>query len=207
MARTISTNTSTGITLTSGDNPVSVTGTIESANGSAALYGPGGASQTWTINNSGSISANSMFPGGQGVRLGSHYTTVASGSVTNKSGGVISAAGDYALAVYGPGSVTNLSGGTIRGTMGFGPGIGSAVLMAEAAGTVVNNGQINAAGYGINERAGGSVINNAGGTIVGSGVGVLIRGAAGTVTNARHDQRLRLRDPILFEQRQQPGDC
>jgi hypothetical protein len=53
MARTISGSISVGVSLASGDNPVSVTGTINTGTGSYALYGPSGTA--WNVTNSGVI--------------------------------------------------------------------------------------------------------------------------------------------------------
>jgi hypothetical protein len=85
MARTISGSSSVGITLTSGDNPVSVTGTIAAAGGTA-LYGPGTGSYSWTIDNSGTVSGDTLASG-DGIQLGSGSAAVGPSAVTNETGG------------------------------------------------------------------------------------------------------------------------
>src|SRR5580658_10177827 len=112
MARTISV-TSAGITLTSGNNPVSVTssGSISGSTTGDGIYGPGGTGATWTIDNAGYVGSTN-FDGIQlGASLGSN--AVAPALVINQGSGVIS--GQYGVYIYGSGSVTNQSGGLITG--------------------------------------------------------------------------------------------
>src|SRR5690348_3656753 len=108
MSRTISGNYGT-ITLTNtADNPVYVTGTISSSTLGAqtALYAKGGATTSWTIDNSGLINS----PKGQGIVLGAFSTHVSNGLITNEATGRITAAVGNALYVFGPASVVNKSG-------------------------------------------------------------------------------------------------
>src|SRR5579864_6518494 len=92
MSRTISGNYTTGITLTSSNNPVTVTGQINAnISSGSALYGAGGTN--WTITNSGQIHNSNTFSS-EAIELGSFggaYAAVA--AVTNLSGGNISGAG------------------------------------------------------------------------------------------------------------------
>jgi hypothetical protein len=172
MSRTISGTTHTRITLTSqADNPVSVTGTISVTSGDA-LVGQAGASNTWTIDNSGLIKTTANATG---LSLGSYLATVARGSVTNASGGTISG-GQYGVLINGSGNITNNVGGTIVGTSG------DAIYTLGSPGTVVNAGVVLAGNVGVYESTGGSVNNLAGATISGDR-GVWLA-ASGTVTNA-----------------------
>ena len=176
----ISGSYSSGITLTNqADNPVSVlsSGAIAVASGSA-LYGTGGASNSWTINNSGSISSASKLPTDGGIKLGNSGAPVVTGVITNESVGVISG---NAFGIYidgAAGLVTNQSGGVITG------GATAAVLIQGGSGGVANNGSLLGAKYGVKEEAGGSVTNSASASIVGSAVAaVYIGGTLGTVVN------------------------
>jgi collagen type I/II/III/V/XI/XXIV/XXVII alpha len=187
MSKTI-TSVSAGITLTSSlDNPVSVTstGAIISSTGSA-LYGQGGASNDWTIANSGLISSTGT--GAAGIQLGSYtasnFTPVKAGTVTNQ--GTI--AGDaFGISITGPGVVTNQSGGDIGATTGAGS-YSSAVYIYGSAGNqtgaqVVNSGTLTGPS-GIFEFLGGTVTNTADGYIGGqSGAGIWLD-SAGTVANS-----------------------
>src|SRR5579863_2417510 len=105
MARTITGSTTGNVTLASTDNPVSITGTIDTASGDA-LYG--GAGTTWTVTNSGFITTAGSD--GHGVKL-------AAGTVVNLAGATISstdanspggeAEGEAVLVYKGVGSVDN----------------------------------------------------------------------------------------------------
>ena len=173
MSRTISSTYTTGITLTTtSDNPISVTGTVNVASGTA-LYGTGGGSYGWTIDNSGLLNGGGN---GYGISLGTSGSYVANGVVTNEAGGTI-AGGYNGVAIWGPGSVTNMAGGTITG------GSYNKGVYFKGAGTVVNAGLIAAGNVAIYEAAGGSVTNLATGTISGAG-GVSFYNAVGTFTNA-----------------------
>jgi hypothetical protein len=150
MSRTISGNNTSGITLASGNNPVTVTGDINVTTG-VALTGPGG--QDWTITNSGLIKTSA---GGVGVRILSD-----AGSVTNNAGGVISTTGYDSVALYGaPGTIVN--GGLI---FAHNPGKNS-------------NGYME--GNAVDLYDGGKVINLATGTIAGTRSGVDLQGYSRT---------------------------
>jgi hypothetical protein len=175
--RTISDTYSAGITLTNtADNPVSVTGKITPTSG-IALYGQGGASSSWTVANSGVITA----AGGTGVQLGKSAalggSSVGTAVVTNMTGGTV--AGNFGIFVYNsaasPGTLTNQANATISAS-NYG------VFFLNQA-TVTNSGVIIGAGnYGVLVNGGGILVNDAAGTISGSN-GVAISGIA-TVTNA-----------------------
>jgi hypothetical protein len=171
MARTISNTYNAGITLTNtANNPVSVTGRISVASGTA-LTGKVGASYSWTIDNSGTIIST---PASEGIFLGSFSGTIASGTITNETGGLISSGG-YGVFINGPGSITNKAGGTIVGTL-F-----KAVYVRGGLGTIVNGGVLQAGNVAAYEYNGGSITNLAGGTITGAG-GVWFQ-QPGTFTN------------------------
>jgi Hint domain len=194
VSRTISSSYSSGITLTSaGDNPVTVTGTINYSSTSplgAALYSD--AAVAWTITNSGRIIA-----GNYGVKLKAD-----GGSVTNLSGGTITSSGYEAVYIAGAlgtvansgsiaashvnangifmegGTVTNYGGGRITGAQ-------AGISMENNPGTVINSATITgSAKYGVLLFNGGSVTNSSGGTITGLRTGVEIESESGTVTNA-----------------------
>lgn len=164
----------TGITLTSqSQNPVTVTGSITPSSG-IALFGPGGATNSWTITNSGVIGGSA----GTGIALGNNATYVAKGIVTNTAGARI-AGSNIGVNIGGPGTLTNLAGGTIVGTQVDGVYFGSL-----APGTVVNSGVITGGFGGEYMHGGGVVVNNAGGTISGVTYGVKFHNGTGTITNA-----------------------
>ena len=159
MARTISGNNTASITLTSGDSPVTVTGTIDVA-GAGALYGPA-TGAPWTVTNSSTGVITTGFINGNGVSL-------ASGSVVNAAGGTIS-------------STNTASGGTEMGDAVIIGGSSGGV------GTIDNSGVLtNAAAGGPSFVAeldsSGSIINEASGTITGVSRGVGIRNDAATAT-------------------------
>jgi hypothetical protein len=91
MSRIIAVSSSSGITLSGSDTPVTVTknGAVIVASG-IALYGPGGTS--WSIDNAGALNSTSDV----GVQLGNSTGSgsVGTGSVTNGTGGVISGGND-----------------------------------------------------------------------------------------------------------------
>ena len=116
-------------------------------------------------------SATTISGGSYGVEISG-----APASVTNASGGVITASGQ-GVAFQAGGYVTNASGGTIVGGSGV-YGLGGVVA-------VVNAGDIAGdTSCGILLQAGGSVTNQSGGTISGSVTGVYVNNATGTVVNA-----------------------
>ena len=179
MSRTLSTSSSSGITLTNAgtaNNPftVAVTGKITPVTGDA-LIAVGKATYNWTIDNFGTIASTPSST--HGIYLGPG-TGIASGTITNESGGRISSGG-YGIVINGPGFVTNSAGGTIS-ALNF-----KAIYLIDT-GTVVNSGVI-ASGNGtvgnvaIYEANGGVITNQSGGTITGQG-GVWFE-APGTFTN------------------------
>jgi hypothetical protein len=185
MAKTISNSAyaTSGFTLTSANNPLSVTstGTIgrtAATGGHAAIYGAGGAGTNWTINNSGHVAgtASSLF----GINLGYFGPTVTSALIINNSGGVITGQ-QYGIITDGSTTITNASGGTVSAS-------GNDVVFLQTNGTVVNYGLItNASATGLYLQSGGVVVNGSTGTIAVNtgqgGTGVRLS-AAGTVTNA-----------------------
>jgi fibronectin-binding autotransporter adhesin len=110
------------------------------------------------------------------------------GSITNKSGGIITGAqgvisrnaaaiienygsisGHFAVYLLGGGTVTNASGGTIAAdAAGSTPNY--AIIAERNAATVINSGLIGSGEDGVELAAGGSVINELGGTITGNTV-------------------------------------
>ncbi len=202
MSRTISADTYTsGITLASGDNPVTVTsiGVVKNtANTKAAIYGPVGT--TFTLANYGTISESGT--NGRGVSLAS------GGTITNAATGLISAAGAIRIsAAYG--SVTNL--GTIISTSGVGiysqdggavtnaagatiSGNSGGVSVQTDSGVVINLGLITEAatattGNAISLASGGNIVNGQAGSgtstasLRGVSDGVLVQTAGAAVTN------------------------
>jgi Hint domain len=184
--RTISGNYTTGITLTSSNNPVTVTGNINaSVPSGSALYGPGGTN--WTITNSGQIH-NSNASSGTAIEIGSFsgdYAAVA--AITNLSGGNISGAGSGIIILSNAGSLTNNANGVIEA--GYFTGVG----MYGGKATVVNDGVIltrhtsknvygsYTQGNGVVLYDGGLVVNAAGATISGTRGGVFASGYYKTV--------------------------
>jgi hypothetical protein len=177
LAQVISTTTSAGITLSNQSyNPVTIAGgsRISKTSGSnGALYGKGGATNSWTIDNFGQILGGSAVGG---VYLGSFAYHIINGVLVNESGGTITG-NRYAVAVAGPGSVTNKSGAVISA-------VGSAGVYLRGQGIVNNYGTIiDSGGSGVYERGGGTVFNGPSGTISGSSVGVVLT-SVGTIINA-----------------------
>jgi hypothetical protein len=165
--------THSGITLSdTADNPVAVTGTIVSNTG-AAIYGQGGAgSNSWTINNSGSI--HSFYDdSGSGIELGKAGNSVATGVVINHEGGQIAGVYD-GVRIFGPGTVINLAGGYI------GSGSNAGVAIAGLA-TVANYGTVTGGRFAVVEDSGGLIANAAGGTL--SGPDAVSGAGAATVIN------------------------
>src|SRR5579863_10140682 len=115
MSKTISTTITTGYTLSSASNPLSITATgsiskTAATGGHAAIYGAGGSGTNWTITNSGRVggTATSLF----GINLGYFGPTVTSALIINNLGGTI-AGQQYGIITDGPTTITNQSGGTL----------------------------------------------------------------------------------------------
>jgi hypothetical protein len=173
------------VTLTTpANNPLTVlsTGTIVptgTAGLNGGLYAMGGASQAWTITNSGLINDGTN---GHGIRLGRGGTYVGASVITNLTGGTI--IGRYGIDLYNgiasPSSIVNQAGATIAATENIG-------VYFYGAGTLTNSGVISApttlvAQAGVSMEQGGTLINSGTGIISGY-VGVTLSGTA-TVTNA-----------------------
>jgi len=161
------------------DTTATVTATIvASGPGPAALYAYGNGSNSWNITNSGTITGNGAI---NGVQLGDAINGVATGVVTNQTGGTISGA-NYGVQIFNlgdPGStVQNQATATIYG--------GSHGVGFKNYGYVDNSGSITAGlastGADVNLVLGGVVDNYSGGTIQGY-TGVYL-GLGGAVTNA-----------------------
>ena len=161
MGQVISTTTSAGVTLSNQSyNPVTITGDsrISQTTGSnGALYGKGAATNSWTIDNFGQVSGGSAVGG---VYLGSVVYHVTNGVIINESGGTITGSRN-AVAVAGFGSVTNKSGAVISAVGNAGIYLRSQGTVINY-GTVTDSGNL-----GVYERGGGTVTNGAGGTISG----------------------------------------
>ena len=175
MSRTISTTLSAGITLSSGDNPVSITATgrITASTGDA-VYGYTSGSTPWTVANAGTIV--SQDPSGGAVYLATPNTGINT-TFTNQSGGLITAL-QTGVDLNSSGVIVNQANATITSTT---TGLASAVYIG-GTGTIINAGLLKAGNVAAYERLGGSVTNLATGTIAGAG-GIYLNGP-GTVTNA-----------------------
>ncbi len=209
MPRIISDSYTSGITLTdTADNPVTVTstGAVTPPSGNA-LYGSGGETNTWTIDNAGLIAGTNA----NGIQLGSSYSHVYSAIVTNRSSGTITggsiavsindtsqatvtntgeiAGGNYGVSVGGVGTVSNMSGGSITDTSSSGAYAAAVFIYGYGAAGNQPNVQIYNAGSltgatGVEEFLGGSVTNATGGAIVGrTNFGVFLDGN-GTLVNS-----------------------
>jgi hypothetical protein len=189
MTRTITGTYGVGITLSSGNNPVTVATTAKIAAGVSGnsstgingnvLYGPGGGGKSWSITNYGVVNntnvteSTAIALGQDGIASGSFVagSYVTSGVIVNKSGGTIAGAED-AINVWGSATITNMAGGTITGN-------GFAVGLYGAQGTVFNAGVILASGgssFGIFGYDGVDVTNSAGATISGGINGIYLGG-------------------------------
>jgi T5SS/PEP-CTERM-associated repeat protein len=175
-----------------------------SITGSTAVHLPGAG----TVINAGSIAGNATFFSGT-LNVGSGIMLGPGGSVTNESGGLVTAflgvnAFDGTVVVnYGSiagnptatrstgnvpgigvllddgGSLVNKSGGVVSAYWG--------VNGYDGVATVVNAGTIAdslSSGFGLHFNLGGSVTNQPGGRIVGGSYGIFITGAPGTVWNS-----------------------
>ena len=172
MSRTISSSVSSGISLTSGDDPVTITatGTIDTATGTYALLGGG----AYTITNSGHIV--NTYALGSGIRLTN------GGTVNNVAPAATIAGAGTGVYIGGQaGGVSNT--GTIKatGTSGVTAGVNLA-----AGGSVINHqhGVIAGDRYGVYAN-GGATITNLGsiaGTGAASGRGVALT-TGGIVSN------------------------
>ena len=175
MSRTIANTLTVGVTLTSSDNPLSITGTgrITEANNDA-VYGSLTGSTPWTVSNSGTIVDQGVT--GIGVHLKTTNYAI-NNQFTNQTGGLITSTHN-GVVINGSGEVMNLAQATI---ISNDVGLASAIYVA-GAGTIVNYGLVQAGNIAAYELTGGTVTNAATGTISGAG-GVYLKGA-GTVTNA-----------------------
>ena len=160
---------------------IEVTGTITDPNGNA-LYGPGGGSKSWTIDNSGVIAGTNAT----GIQLGNYSTLAGVGAsiITNGSRGV-----DHRRQlrrnVYGIGAVTNQTGGAIIDTNTTGTYAAAVFITGDVnrqpgdqQGVEVDNSGNLSGATGVEELQGGLVTNSAGGTITGrTAIGVLLERA------------------------------
>jgi hypothetical protein len=169
MSRTIS-NTTTGVTLTSGNNPLTITSTGQiTDSGHDAIYG-GTLASGWTISNFGTVT--------EGNGTAAIYLHAMGGfdSVTNQSGGLIKSA-NIGVQIRDNGVLVNMANASIISTN---TGESAAAYVAE--GTILNSGLLQAGNIAAYIFAGGSVTNFSTGTINGAG-GVYLK-APGTITNA-----------------------
>ena len=152
-----------------GNSPLTVLGTI-APTGGTALNLLGGAAYDWAVVNSGNI--DSSVNGNAGIDFGTNPMGVASGTLTNLTGGYIYGAAQ-GVEIYGPGSVTNQTGATIKG--------GQTAVASTGALTVTNAGFVGADYVGVQDFS-LTVTNQTGGTIYGDHYGIRISGS-GTITN------------------------
>ena len=124
-----------GIVLTNtSDNVVTVTGEISVSSG-IALQGKPGAAYNWAVQNDGTIVTAEASRASTALFLGSYTTNIATGSVVNRSTGLISGSGYGVFVNAATGaSVTNDAGGTIAG------GAFKAIYISGGLGTIVNAG-------------------------------------------------------------------
>jgi hypothetical protein len=125
MSLIISGTTATGVTLASGNSPVTITATgyLSNTGGNYALFGPAGT--TWRVTNAGGI-AGMVF----GIYLKAPGTIVNKvtgsigaedtgirgwGALTVVNAGYIWGYNNYGVGLQGGGAITNLSTGTIDG--------------------------------------------------------------------------------------------
>lgn len=190
MAKEFGGSYSSGITLSNASyDPVSVTGTISAATGTA-LYGTVGTA--WTVSNQGTILTADAVPG---VSLASGgvvsnatdaliegytglFASNAAAMITNTGTISINAGFGDAVVLQAGGMITNLSSGVIIG--------GNAGVETFGATTLFNQGAIDApAAYvGIAIHAGGYISNAASGVITGTQFGAYFHNDSGTIVNA-----------------------
>ncbi len=212
MSRTISAPQITGISLASGDNPLTILAGGGITSGSAAIYGSTAA--YWSIGNAGTL-----IGGGNTAAVHYGIGLTGGGAVDNATLALIEGYG-FGVLMRGSGSVVNAgtieSLGTALTAFHFVPSALSPSLTAEAggvvltsggisnvagaviagqgigvglngAGSVVNSGLITAAGtiaLGVVLGGTGTVVNATGGEIVAANAGVIAAGAGLEVTNA-----------------------
>ena len=191
---TISANSTIGIVLTPSAyiNPVSITSgvTISTAGGgNPAVGGPSG---SWTLSNSGIVTANTAAANGTGISLAAGgqivnqqpgsiagYTGIfGGGSLTVANYGAVS--GHYAAGISfaGGGALTNHTSAAVSGYSG--------VYSSTGAVSVINYGTIAGGPFGllaagIDIRGSAKITNHSGGTI--SGFSGIYNKAGATITN------------------------
>jgi Hint domain len=173
MSRTIANTITTGVSLASGDNPLTITATgrVSAAN-TYAIFAEHTLTAGWTVSNFGTIVETGSDAA---VRLQSY---VHPDSFTNQSGGLITST-YTGVQIDNGGVLINQVNATISSTSSN--SYASAISMLDT-GTVINSGLLRASYLAIYEKTGGSVTNFSTGTINGGG-GVYLK-APGTVTNA-----------------------
>ncbi len=188
-------NTVQGVTAIHSDSDSTVinAGTI-TANGGSYAYGIYEGSNG-SVTNSGTITANATISVAYGIYGGSNGSVTNSGTITANT---TSSSNDYSSA-YGifafTGTITNESGGDISASGNY---WADGILISN--GIVLNSGSItaNATGsgstaYGINISGGGTITNKSGGTILAAsagsaygvgGTGEVINEAGATITSS-----------------------
>jgi hypothetical protein len=191
LPETITTTVTTGITLNSTNNPLTITSTGGVSVSSSSIAIQGGADQ---IYNDGTVtggfgialSGNGFVSNGSTGVIEADGNSIGSTGIALLDGGTIINAGTILASLYGiaglsGGIVSNTSGGLIEGgTTRLNAGI---YIIGKAA-TITNDGTI-LGKYGVMLTT-GTVDNQVNGTISSSGgtFGVKIFGGPGTVTNA-----------------------
>jgi hypothetical protein len=191
LPETITTTITTGITLNSTNNPLTITSTGAVSVSSSSIAIQGGADQ---IYNDGTVtggfgialSGNGFVSNGSTGVIEADGNSIGSTGIALLDGGTIINAGTISASLYGivvlsGGIVSNTSGGLIEGgTTKLNVGI----YVRGGAGTVTNDGTI-LGKYGVMLTT-GTIDNQANGTISSNGgtFGVKIFGGPGTVTNA-----------------------
>jgi hypothetical protein len=182
--KTISTTITAGYVLNTTTSPtlsITSTGVISktvASGGHAAIYGAGGAGTNWTIDNSGTIKGTPT--GVFGINLGYFGPTVTSAVIINNSGGLI-AGQQYGIITDGATTITNASGGTLSANGN------DIVFLQTKGTVINFGLAINTDATGLYLQGGGVVFNGPTGTIsidtAVSGIGIRLN-AVGTVTNA-----------------------